>query len=152
LEAAVRSDSNSPARTRKDKSVIRRERLKAEGFLADGRKGIMKRRELHADNSTATSNIRRENLSLRYRRAFEEQAPPKRLNRREWFWFTGNTKLRLSSIAFGNQTISPPRPRLKSTPDERIGETHGFAPSPRDKFAIIVCNLYLKEQCRTRRV
>jgi hypothetical protein len=32
------------------------------------------------------------------------------------------------------------------------GEIHGFAPSPRDEFAIIVCNLYLKDQCRMCRI
>ena len=48
-----------------------------------------------------------------------------------------------SSIAFGNQTISPcdrgkcPRSAF---------ETHGFASLPRGKFAFIVCNLNLKDQ------
>jgi hypothetical protein len=35
-------------------------------------------------------------------------------------------------IAFGNQTISQP-----------FGETHGFAPLPRGRFALIVCNRHL---------
>jgi hypothetical protein len=62
----------------------------------------------------------------------------------------GDSKPRLSSIAFGNQTISRTlRPASKIDAGNTIGETHGFAPSPRDKFAIIVCNLYLKEQCCT---
>jgi hypothetical protein len=33
----------------------------------------------------------------------------------------------------------------------KTGEIHGFAPSPHDEFAIIVCNLYLKDQCRVSR-
>lgn len=46
--------------------------------------------------------------------------------------------------------VSRARPRQKfyAGSYHTHGETHGFAPSPRDKFAIIVCNLYLKEQCR----
>ena len=51
----------------------------------------------------------------------------------------------LSPIAFGNQTISPTDAR--QTAQRRPRKTHGFAPPPRDRFALIVCNrCYSKER------
>jgi hypothetical protein len=43
-----------------------------------------------------------------------------------------------SSIAFGNQTIS-------QADGMGIGEIHGFASPPLDRFAFIVCNRLFKE-------
>jgi len=53
-------------------------------------------------------------------------------------------KLRLSPIAFGNQTIS----REKRSETIFSKETHGFASPPRDRFAFIVCNRLRKIICR----
>jgi hypothetical protein len=53
-------------------------------------------------------------------------------------------KLRLSPIAFGNQTISREK-RLETTFSK---ETHGFASLPRGRFAFIVCNRLRKIICR----
>ena len=43
-----------------------------------------------------------------------------------------------SRIAFGNQTVSPTHWSFK--------ETHGFAPLPRNRFALIVCNRQMNEK------
>jgi hypothetical protein len=51
-------------------------------------------------------------------------------------------------MAFGNQTIS--RKRCAREKQSRPKETHGFAPLPRDRFALIVCNHRLaKDQRRS---
>jgi hypothetical protein len=58
-------------------------------------------------------------------------------------------KLWLSSIAFGNQTISSAKIRPKKFWDFIRRETHGFASLPHGKFAFIVYNRRLrKELCR----
>jgi hypothetical protein len=51
-------------------------------------------------------------------------------------------KFWLSPTAFGNQTISSLTRALKKQALAHE-ETHGFAPLPRGRFALIVCNRYL---------
>jgi hypothetical protein len=56
-------------------------------------------------------------------------------------------KFWLSLIAFGNQTISWSVYENFRTFSQPL-KTHGFASLPRSRFALIVCNRRLKEQCR----
>jgi hypothetical protein len=122
----------------------------------DERKGIIRRQGLHANNSTVIFKHSTEELELPlFGKAFEEGSSAECVNCARAISFTRNSKSRLSLIAFGNQTISPVSraPASKTHAEaETFGEIHGFASSPRGKFAIIVCNLYLKELCRHGRL
>jgi hypothetical protein len=122
----------------------------------DGRNGIIRGQGLHADNFTVTSGIWRWNLCRPNRVSFEEGSSAQMC---ELFRERSRSQEIRSHGFLRSPSATRQSPRHARPPASKIHaesqyvqEIHGFAPSPRDEFAIIVCNLYLKDQCRMCRI